>query len=125
MDSLFDVFTDSLQGWAYYNGTLYSKHVPSMNHTDVTNFNCTLTEKLPDGTFMFECFERDQIWAFITWGILFLPGLQMYSSLITWTTDDEDGDGKISADERASMLTRIGFFLASLFFPITMVCFKV
>ena len=97
-----------------------------MNHSDVTNddFNCTLINTLPDGTFMFECFERDVIWAFITWGILFLPGLQLYSVLTAWTTDDENDDGEITEDERASMCTRMGFFLASLFFPASLVCFK-
>ena len=98
-----------------------------MDHPFVTmdGSNCTLTKVFPDGTYEFECFERDIIWGFVTWGIIFLPGLQLYSSLVSWTTNDDNDDGKITSDERAGLCKRIGFLLASLCFPVTMVCFKV
>ena len=57
--------------------------------------------------------------------IIFLPGLMLYSTLIEMTTDDEDGDGTITKDEQAPMHYRIGFLLASLVFPATIMCAKV
>ena len=57
--------------------------------------------------------------------IIFLPGLMLYSYLIQITTHDEDGDGTIDDDERAPVHYRIGFLIASLFFPATILCVKV
>ena len=91
------------QGWAYLNGTVYTKHVDSANDPAVTmeDSNCTFIKRLPDGTLEFECFEKDLVWGLVTIGIMFLPGLQLYSLLIAWTTEDVDGDGKIDKDETA------------------------
>ena len=95
------------QGWAYLNGTLYTKHVDSADDPAVTmdDSNCTFIKRLPDGTLEFECFEKDLVWGLVTIGIMFLPGLQLYSLLTQWTTHDEDGDGEITADERAGTQT--------------------
>ena len=68
IDSLFDVGSDFISGWTYLTGTIYIKHVDSLDHPFVTmpDSNCTMTQRLPDGDYEFECFEKDIVWGLVT-----------------------------------------------------------
>ena len=78
-DTVFDVSTDSAQGWAFIDGTNYTKLVNSTDDPLVAEYNCLFDGPDEAGMFQANCLERDPIWGVLTWAVMFLPGLSFYA----------------------------------------------
>ena len=124
---LFDVSTDSVQGYIYLRGTYYKKHVSSIERPSVNSAECIFERQLANGNYEFKCFEQDIVWGILTLVLLFLPGLLLYSNIHNIMSNDNEGelDETINKKSKLKSFLKKNLVFVSLFFPFSKMGFKV